>query len=630
MIPIIISAFILLIIILIWGGATNWQFFPSDKEPPQTPNDNKVLKGTLIGVGDDFKIINNGAIRIEKDVITQVGNATQVDTTNALVIDFGDGIISPGFINAHDHLSYNEAYPQTKPDITPGNPWIYDDRYRWQGLGSSQIQTSYPNGYSLNSMRAIEMYSSIRHLLGGTTSIMGSLVGSPGMLRDLSVDCTANAADIAAHVANPRYCKKDKNGNLYSPFSGFPIQAIGAGIEQVLPTAAAWKLRAATTVVDSGNIEPIQGVNNEQNNWNYNFINPEAKKDATLIHVGEGVDEYSTGEIDAALKSNFTKTNLSFIHATAINKDQIQEVAEKKINVIWSPRSNLSLYGYTTPVPDLIDAGVNVALSTDWVYSGSINLLREFKCALHAFNDYFNNDKGYEQLIKMVTINAAKATATSKYIGNIDIGKKADISVFKKNDTNPYKSIIDSSSKDVSMLMVNGDIVIINDEYINNLELYSCGDWSKGFMNECTSIPLNVCGVEKTLFSAYPWSVIRDTINTMYKQQYRALENSDDINTPAVLYPLYFCGDPYNEPICEWQSPTYGIPRDQVGKTGCFRYPCNNNCDQICGDPGGCMACMSNGKCECVAPTPQWDKTWCSSFMNQHMNSQWCEPKINL
>ena len=212
MIPIIISAFIILIIILIWGGSTNWRFFPSDKGKTQKPNDIKVLKGTLIGVGDKFRTISNGAIRIEKDIITQVGEASKVDVTNALIIDFGDDIISPGFINAHDHLSYNEVYPQMKPYITPEKQWVYDDRYRWQGLGKPQIQTSYPNGYSFNSMRAIEMYSSIRHLLGGTTSIMGSLVGSPGMLRDLSVDCTPHALDIAAHIGNPRYCKKDKNG----------------------------------------------------------------------------------------------------------------------------------------------------------------------------------------------------------------------------------------------------------------------------------------------------------------------------------------------------------------------------------------------------------------------------------
>ena len=36
MILIIISAFILLIVILIWGGITNWQFFPSDNEPFET------------------------------------------------------------------------------------------------------------------------------------------------------------------------------------------------------------------------------------------------------------------------------------------------------------------------------------------------------------------------------------------------------------------------------------------------------------------------------------------------------------------------------------------------------------------------------------------------------------------
>ena len=626
MIPIIISAFIILIIILIWGAATNWQFIPEDKIPKVPPPSNKVFKGTLIGVGQDFKTILKGAIRIENNLIAQIGEASKINLNDAIVIDFGGDIISPGFINAHDHLSYNEVYPQIKPRVK-GHPWLYDDRYRWQGLGEPQIKTSYPNGFSLNSMRAIEMYSSIRHILGGTTSIMGSLVGSPGLLRDLSVDCTPSLADTAAHTANPRFCKKDKDGKLYSPFSGFPIQAVGAGISQVLPTTAAWNLRRATTDLNptTGNIEPVPGINNNSQNWNYGFIEPEKNKDATLIHVGEGIDKYSTGEIAAALKSNFTKTNLSFIHATAISKEQIKEVASRGINVIWSPRSNLSLYGYTTPVVELIKNKVNVSLSTDWIYSGSMNLLREFKCALSAFNDYFNTEQGWKQLIQMVTINPAKATATSDYIGTLDVGKRADISVFKKNDINPYKSILNSSTKDVSMVMVDGDIVLMNKDILDdNLELSNCGNWSKGFMDECSLIPLTICGIDKILFSAYPWSVIRDTINTMYKQQNRPLETSDDINNPTILYPLYFCDEPYNEPSCEWVSSPWGIPRDDVGNTNCFRYPCIN-CEQLCGSEGGCVACLKNGNCQCAHPSDQVTEKWCKGQSNMHMSTQWCK-----
>ena len=49
--------------------------------------------------------------------------------------------------------------------------------------------------------------------------------------------------------------------------------------------------------------------------------------------------------------------------------------------LIWSPRSNITLYGDTARVTIASRLGVNIALGTDWMPSGSMNLLRELKCA---------------------------------------------------------------------------------------------------------------------------------------------------------------------------------------------------------------------------------------------------------
>ena len=186
----------------------------------------KVLKGTILSGVSLTPML--GAIRIEGNIIKEVG--VTVDMTNALVIDLGKQYICPGFINTHDHLNYNDLYPQTIPkNCKDDKPWVYDDRYRWQQPGEQQVKFTRPNGYSLNGQRAVEMYSSIRHILGGTTSIVGSLVGSPGLMRDLSVDCDPSSADPAAFANNANYCKKDANGKLYSPYSGFPIQVASFG-----------------------------------------------------------------------------------------------------------------------------------------------------------------------------------------------------------------------------------------------------------------------------------------------------------------------------------------------------------------------------------------------------------------
>ena len=53
----------------------------------------------------------------------------------------------------------------------------------------------------------------------------------------------------------------------------------------------------------------------------------------------------------------------------------------KGISLIWSPRSNVALYGDTAPVTLYDRMGVNIGLGTDWLISGSMNMLRELACA---------------------------------------------------------------------------------------------------------------------------------------------------------------------------------------------------------------------------------------------------------
>ncbi|MFH1129995.1 MAG: hypothetical protein V1754_01590, partial [Pseudomonadota bacterium] len=53
----------------------------------------------------------------------------------------------------------------------------------------------------------------------------------------------------------------------------------------------------------------------------------------------------------------------------------------KRTSVIWSPRTNISLYGMTADVVMLKNKVVLLSLGNDWNISGSVNLLRELSCA---------------------------------------------------------------------------------------------------------------------------------------------------------------------------------------------------------------------------------------------------------
>jgi multidrug efflux pump subunit AcrA (membrane-fusion protein) len=60
-----------------------------------------------------------------------------------------------------------------------------------------------------------------------------------------------------------------------------------------------------------------------------------------------------------------------------------QEVALNGSSVIWSPRSNISLYGHTAMVTMFFNQGVRLGLGTDWTASGSMHMGRELACAAY-------------------------------------------------------------------------------------------------------------------------------------------------------------------------------------------------------------------------------------------------------
>src|SRR5678816_1630167 len=126
---------------------------------------------------------------------------------------------------------------------------------------------------------------------------------------------------------------------------------------------------------------------------------------------------------------------------------------------IWSPRSNITLYGDTARVTEAARLGVEIALGTDWMPTGSMNLLRELRCA-DSFNtnylDHYFTDK---QLWQMVTLNAAAVTATDDAIGLLAPGKVADITVFNAHGGKTFRSVLDAEPQDVALVVRGGKVL---------------------------------------------------------------------------------------------------------------------------------------------------------------------------
>ena len=131
-------------------------------------------------------------------------------------------------------------------------------------------------------------------------------------------------------------------------------------------------------------------------------------------------------------------------------------MAQAGSTLVWSPLSNLLLYGQTADVAAAKAAGVHITLAPDWAPSGSKSPLHELKVA-DAWDDEMLGDifTDYE-LVQMVTSGAAQAASWENEVGTLQAGKAADLVVVDNIHADPYRNLINAIDPDVRLSVVGG------------------------------------------------------------------------------------------------------------------------------------------------------------------------------
>jgi hypothetical protein len=126
--------------------------------------------------------------------------------------------------------------------------------------------------------------------------------------------------------------------------------------------------------------------------------------------------------------------------------------------IVWSPLSNLMLYGKTTDIPAALRHHAIVCLGTDWTPSGSKNLLWELKVADQVNNSTFKHALQDVDLVATCTRNPAKLLNWG-HVGMIKVGMTADLIVVdaKGGAANPYRSLIEATETNVQLVTIGGD-----------------------------------------------------------------------------------------------------------------------------------------------------------------------------
>jgi cytosine/adenosine deaminase-related metal-dependent hydrolase len=158
------------------------------------------------------------------------------------------------------------------------------------------------------------------------------------------------------------------------------------------------------------------------------------------------------------------------LHACALDADDIARLAGTGTSVVHCPTGPAKMGSGVTPVAELLEAGVTVALGTDATAANNgADLLRDLKWVayLQKLGKADATVATREQVLEAATIGGATALGLGDLVGSIEVGKRADLIVLRTDGAHwtPMLSIVSNvvysaSGSDVDTVMIDGQIVM--------------------------------------------------------------------------------------------------------------------------------------------------------------------------
>lgn len=364
-----------------------------------------ALRGRVVTMDADRRVVPDGVVYVDSGVIVAVKSAASNPPAGfkAAATVATKGTIYPGLIELHNHLAYN-ALPMFRP------PKRFGSRDEWRGTANTQRFVSGPAG------------------------VLGRVSGAiPATVRYVECKCLVGGVTTSQGITLQTH-------NVKRFFRGV-VRNAELPDDADLPAA---KPKVGDVGDAPGDLESFQ--------------RSLAGKSTRLLHLAEGTNDKARGYFLRLQKPDGTwaiNERFAGIHATALRAGDLTVLGERGGSIVWSPLSNLALYGKTTDIARAVAKGITVALGSDWAPSGSKNLLGELKVA-RLYLDSASIPIDDAALVEMVTTNPAAMLGWAQRLGSVEDGKLADLLVIAGRRGDPYTHLVEANEAAVSLVVIKG------------------------------------------------------------------------------------------------------------------------------------------------------------------------------
>jgi 5-methylthioadenosine/S-adenosylhomocysteine deaminase len=381
---------------------------PAPIDPTSSPK--WAVAGRIVTMDSASTVVMDGAVWVANAVIaaiTKRGDPNPEGFEGVQALETG-GTVLPGLIELHNHLAYN-ALPlwQVPQRYTNRDTWGNSPEYHQ--LVTAPMKTI---GEATDLLPALVRYVECKALVGGVTTTQGiALFSAPGVRRYYR--------GIVRNV--------EQTGDPQLPEAGSRIADVDANDPQA-------------------------------------FLAEIERRKCFLLHLSEGTDAAAHQHFQALQLPGgqwAITPSLAGIHCVALTQGDFGVMAAHGASMVWSPFSNLLLYGQTAAIAAAVAAGsaqapFKIGLGSDWAPSGSKSLFGELKVAL-LYSQNNGNVFSDEQLVRLATIEGAEIVGWDSEVGSLAIGKRADLVVVAgQDDASPVGPLFKGDERTVQLVVING------------------------------------------------------------------------------------------------------------------------------------------------------------------------------
>jgi 5-methylthioadenosine/S-adenosylhomocysteine deaminase len=405
-----------------------------------------ISGGTVVTMDAEFRVIEDGAVAIEGDVITEVGTRADLEPKSRgakKTIEARGTLVLPGMINGHAHAAMS-LFRGVAEDHSLDD-WL--QRYIFPAEARNVTEDFVFWGTRLGVLEmlrgGVTTYADMYYFEDVVARVTKE-AGMRGVLGQTILDFPApdHKTPAAALAYTQKYIERWKGDPLITP-------AIAPHSIYTLSTET---LKLAAELARA-NGAPI------------------------LMHIAEAPFEsersrarHGGSPVNYLERIGLLGADVVGAHCVWVDATDIATLLKRGVGTVHNPSSNMKLASGVMPVVDLLTAGVPVGLATDSAASNNNqDLFQEMNVAAKLQKVMRMDPRALpaRQVVEMATIGGARALHLDKQIGSLEVGKQADVVLIGTGAThstpmyNVYSQLVYAlNAHDVLTVVIAGKIVM--------------------------------------------------------------------------------------------------------------------------------------------------------------------------